>query len=199
MSRIPDEIKAKSADHLKKLIAENRLKKGEFAQSIGRSAQTVSAMVKGSGPVTERTARAINALYPDYSVEWLMGLAEYPNALAESIAAIDQSKRDATLLREGFRTLATLMGYTITKSAEATINDGRVRAEEKVREVNEGYLVSRNGKQARISLVDMHLLQNEIADFVDFKLDRLLQGRKSGADLKKLVINIKQSSPDIQG
>ena len=177
MAKYSAELKAKTASHLKQLLAETGIKKGEFARSIGRSAQTVSAMVKGSGPVTERTARAINDLYPDYSVEWLMGLAEYPNALAESVATIDQSKRDTALLNEGFRALAALMGYTVTKAAGAPIKNGRMRAEDIVSEVREGYLVCRDGKQARLSLEDMNLMQNEIADFVDFKLNRLLRGR----------------------
>ena len=47
--------------------------------------------------------------------------------------------------------------------------------------IRSGWLVCCDGKRAQLSIDEMSQLQNEIADFVDFKLGRLLkeQGNRS--------------------
>lgn len=177
------ELKVISAKHLKQLLAETGVGKKELADRIGRSAQAISALVGGKSMMSEKTAQLINGIYPDYSVEWLTGHAEYPNAHAEAVAAINQTKRESALLEEGFRCLGELMGYTVTKDYASLFegNGHGITPEVAFSAINKGWLVCRNGKRARLSIDEMSRLQNEIADFVDFKLERLLkeQGNRS--------------------
>lgn len=175
------EIKVISANHLKQLLKETGVGKKELADKIGRSAQAISALVGGKSVMSERTAGLINGIYPDYSVEWLTGRAEYPNAHAEAVAAINQAKHEGALLEAGFRYLAELMGYTVTRDCDVMLTSGReVIADEKLfNAIKKGWLVCRNGKRVRLSLEEMNNLQNEIADFVDFKLGRLLKEQEN--------------------
>lgn len=178
MPKYSKEVKAISAAHLKLLLKQTGIQKQELAKVAGRSAQTVSAMVKGTAPVTEGTARAINARYPDYSVRWLMGLDEHPNGRAEFVARVNQMNREGKLMDEGFYALATLMGYSVVAAITPTeTKDGHVDVEEVVNSIKAGYIVTRDKDSTRISFDEMHDLQNEIADFVDFKLGRLFKER----------------------
>lgn len=178
MPKYSKEVKALSAAHLKQLLKATGIQKQELAAISGRSAQTVSAMVKGTAPVTERTAQAINATFPEYSIPWLMGLSEYPNGRSEFVARVNQMNREGELMGEGFYALATLMGYSVVAAAPPTeTEDGHVYVEQVVNSIKAGYIVTRGKDSAHISFDDMHDLQNEIADFVDFKLGRLFKER----------------------
>lgn len=178
MPKYSKEVKALSAAHLKLLLKQTGIQKQELAAISGRSAQTVSAMVKGTAPVTERTAQAINARYPEYSVPWLMGVSEYPNGRSEFVARINQMNHEGELMREGFYAFSTLMGYSVVLTSPAPVTpDGKVGVVEMVEQIKGGYTITRGNQTAHISFDDMHDLQNEIADFVDFKLGRLFKER----------------------
>lgn len=183
MQNQTSELKVISSLHLKRLLVETGVGKKELADKIGRSAQAISALVNGKSLMSERTAKLINGIYPDYSVEWLTGRAEYPNAHAEAIAAINQAEHESALLEEGFRCLAELMGYAVTKDYSTLLeNNGQsIPVEAALSAIGRGWLVCRDGKRAQLSIDEMSQLQNEIADFVDFKLGRLLkeQGNRS--------------------
>lgn len=181
MANSTHEIKVSSANHLKQFLTETGVRKKELASKIGRSAQAISALVSGKSMMSERTAKLINEIYPDYSVEWLTGHAEYPNAHVEAVAAISQAERDSALLEEGFRCLAELMGYAVTKDYGSLFeNSGHsVAVEDAFSAIKRGWLVCRDGKKVQLSIDDMSRLQNEIADFVDFKLGRLLKEREN--------------------
>lgn len=73
------------------------------------------------------------------------------------------------------------MGYTVTRDCDVMLTSGReVIADEKLfNAIKKGWLVCRNGKRVRLSLEEMNNLQNEIADFVDFKLRRLLKEQEN--------------------
>lgn len=178
MPKYSKEVKALSAAHLKLLLKQTGIQKQELAAIAGRSAQTVSAMVKGTAPVTERTAQAINAHFPDYSIGWLMGTEEYPNGRSEFVARVNQMNHEGDLMREGFYAFAALMGYSVVLTSPASATpDGKVDVIEVVEQIKGGYTITRGKQSAHISFDDMHDLQNEIADFVDFKLGRLFKGR----------------------
>lgn len=181
MQNQTSELKVISALHLKRLLVETGVGKKELANKIGRSAQAISALVNGKSLMSERTAKLINGIYPDYSVEWLTGRAEYPNAHAEAVAVINQTKHESALLEEGFRCLGELMGYTVTKDYASLFESSghSVTDEAAFSAINKGWLVCRNGKRARLSIDEMSRLQNEIADFVDFKLGRLLKEQEN--------------------
>lgn len=181
MANSTPELKAISANHLKQLLNETGTKKKELANQIGRSAQAISALVSGKSMMTKRTAELINEKYPDYSVEWLTGHAEYPNAHAEAVAVINQAKHESALLEEGFRCLGELMGYTVTKDYASLFESSghSITVEAAFSAIKKGWLVCRNGKRARLSIDEMNRLQNEIADFVDFKLGRLLKEQEN--------------------
>lgn len=178
MAKYTDELKAVSAAHLKSLLEQTGISQKELADYAGRSETYVSYMVNGTSPVTERTARAIHEHFPDYSVRWLMGLDEHPNGRAEFVARINQMNREGELMGEGFYALATLMGYSVVAAMPPTeTKDGRVFVEEVVNSIKAGYIVKRGKETTRLSFDEMHDLQNEIADFVDFKLGRLFKER----------------------
>ena len=176
MPKFSKEVKAETAKRLKQVLKHADVTQKELAGKIGRSAQTVNAMVKGTAPLTEKTAIAINALYPDYSVEWLMGKADYPNQREQNLAVYQRAQEEADLLSVAFDALCKLNGYTYTATSPAQPKaDGLFEATEFVAAIREGFTVSDGKRSGHLSFDELHDLKNEICDFAAFKLGRIVK------------------------
>ena len=84
-------------------------------------------------------------------------------------------------LRLGFLHLAKLNDYTVIEGHSALSNNVRsgIPAEDDRETIKNSWYVRQNDKWARLSRDEMSRLQNEIADFVDFKLGRLLKEQEN--------------------
>lgn len=172
MPKYSKEIKALSAARLKLLLKETGIQKQELAEIAGRSAQTVSAMVKGTAPVTERTARAINAHFPDYSIEYLMGESPYRNDREREAEERAEKRHHGDMLDLGIGALADACGYTFTARA-VLVPQGEPLESGLQRFVPDTeVIVSREGSTTTISREDMRRIQQEVRDFLDFKIQQ---------------------------
>lgn len=178
MSGYSKELKAETAKRLKLVLRETGRTQKQLAEEIGRSAQTINGICQGTAPLTERTAEAINALHPDYSVEWLIGKAEYPNQRTQNLAVYQKAQEEADLLSVAFDALCKLNGYTYTATAPAQVKaNGRVEVTELVTAIREGFTVSDGRRSGHLSFDELHDLKNEICDFAAFKLGRVVEGK----------------------
>lgn len=169
-------------ERLKTLCKEQEITQAQLAKEIFLSQQTISKIVKGHSSLTEETARRINEKYPQYPFEWLMGYSDYRTALELLVQTASQTQKEAELLMVGLRAFAKLSGYTIAFTSPASFDSqGKVHIEQYLKMIKDGYTISNKEKSATISPIDMNRLQNEICDFVEFKLKRICE---KGTDIQ---------------
>ncbi len=113
MGRKPVIINPLSGKRLKKLIAEQKTTQDELANALRFSKKTVNGWCTGRSSITYQNALAIHNLYPAYSVEWLLGQSEYPNALSHIDAVSASLSHESELLYSGLFAFARLGGYKI--------------------------------------------------------------------------------------
>ena len=182
MGKLSKKDKEKRSKRLILLIDRLGITKREFATEIGRSSVLISNMtsVRNPATITDKTIELINEHYPDYSVEWLKGDAEFPNQREQNLAVIERTQIEADLLAIAFDALCKLNGYTYTATAPATANsDGRYEVTEVVKAVREGFIVSDGKKRGHLTFDELHGLKNEINDFAAFKLGRVVDGKET--------------------
>lgn len=167
---------------LKELCEAEGITQAQLAKQVFLSQQTVSKIVKGRSSMTEETARRVHDKYPAYPFEWLMGYSNFKTTGELFASKLSQCQHEGELLMIGLRAFAQLSGYEITFAAPALSADQRTAPVETwLKMFREGYTVSGKEGSITISLEDMNRLQNEICDFVEFKLNRLYEkGDKNG-------------------
>lgn len=68
------EINPKTGQRVKELCIDLGITQKELADKIHLSEKTVSSMVRGHSGVTRPTAEAIVCCFPEYRIEWLLGI-----------------------------------------------------------------------------------------------------------------------------
>lgn len=165
---------------LKELCEKEDITQAALAKSIPISQQTISKIINSSASLTEQVARRISEKYLGYSFEWLMGYTSYKNELEHFSQAINQCQKDGDALMTGLIAFASLSGFEIKFASPAHGPDENAAPVEKwLRMFRDGYTVSRGNQKACISLEKMNCIQNEICDFVEFKLNKLCEGDDS--------------------
>lgn len=158
----------------------------EFAKRLNMAQQNVSKLKNGKVVLSKEHAENITEAFPEYRAEWLLGLddfktrEDYQDHLEEySREALGQAMSERRSLRLGFLHLARLSGYTVIEGRSALSNNVRsgIPAEDDHETIKNSWYVRQSNEWARLSRDEMSRLQNEIADFVDFKLGRLLKER----------------------
>lgn len=159
-----------------------------FAEHTHMAQQNISKLRNGKVALSTEHAKAITDAFPEYRIEWLLNIdnfktrEDYQDHLEEeSRAALGQAIHERRSLRLGFLHLAKLKGYTIIEGHSALLNNVRsgIPAEDDRETIKNSWYVRQNDEWARLSRDEMSRLQNEIADFVDFKLGRLLKEREN--------------------
>lgn len=157
-----------------------------FAKRLNMAQQNVSKLKNGKVVLSKEHAENITEAFPEYRAEWLLGLddfktrEDYQDHLEEySREALGQAMSERRSLRLGFLHLARLSGYTVIEGRSALSNNVRsgIPAEDDHETIKNSWYVRQSNEWARLSRDEMSRLQNEIADFVDFKLGRLLKER----------------------
>lgn len=183
MPRPKAEINPLWGERLKILCKDQKITQAQLAKEVFLSQQTISKIVKGHSSLTEQTARLITEKYPMYPFEWLMGYSDYRTSAELLANTISQCQHEGDLLMVGFKAFAQLSGYSIKFTSPPTLHGEKRSApvEEWLKMVKDGYTISGGGKSAVISIEEMNRLQNEICDFVEFKLNRICEkGDKNG-------------------
>lgn len=177
MGRKKSEIKPEPAERLKKLCEDERIKQKELSEKILLSPQTISKIINKKSSLTEDNAKRIIDLYPQYRFEWLMGYDPYKTTAELNIAILSQAQQEGDKLLLGLQAFASLSGYEILIPLSAS---GSRDVMEIVEAINHGYSITHAGKTVFISIDNMNRLQNEICDFVEFKLQKIVEEANYG-------------------
>lgn len=161
---------------LKDLCEREHITQAALAQSIPISQQTISKIINSSASLTEQTARRISEKYPGYSFEWLMGYVDHKSELDHFIQAINQNQREGDTLMRGLLAFASLSGFEIRFASPAHgAGEDSAPVEKWIKMIKDGYMITRGDQKVRLSLEEMNRIQNEVCDFVEFKLNKLCE------------------------
>lgn len=176
MAKIDQEINEKRGKRVKELLKDNGKTQVWLAEQLYLQPEHLNMMLNGKRNLGEDKIHAIVELFPGVELDWLLGISDYKTVGEHFARTISQCQHEGELLMIGLRAFAQLSGYEITFAAPA-LSDGQQTApvEAWLKMFREGYTVSGKEGSATISLEDMNRLQNEICDFVEFKLNRLCE------------------------
>ena len=177
MGRPKTEIKPKPAERLKMLCDDEGITQKDLSKKIHISPQTISKIINQRSSLTEDNAKRIIDLYPKYRFEWLMGYDPYKTTSELNLAILSQAQQEGDKLLLGLQAFASLCGYEISLPLSA---NGSKDAMEIVEAIKLGYAINRKGKTVYISIDNMNRLQNEICDFVEFKLKKIVEEVDNG-------------------
>lgn len=172
MGRKRVEIKPEPAERLKQLCDEENIKQQELAAMICTSPQTISKIINRKSSLTEDNAARIVALYPKYRFEWLMGYDPYKTNAELFMGVISDTQKESDMMMLGLKAFASLCGFEISPELS---DSNQTDLASFIHRLHSGYSISRNGKKALISLEEMNHIQNEVCDFIEFKLSRLVK------------------------
>ena len=159
---------------LKQLLNETRTTQKQLSAKIFLSQQTISQIVTGAASLTPSNAQRIVELFPDYSIEWLLGLSDYKNQREKNIENLKKILHDGDLLETGFCTLASLKGFEISNPYERMPKI--LPVEEMMKQFKEGYSISNiQGDTCFISVEEMNHLQNDVCDYIEYRLNRWMK------------------------
>lgn len=172
------EVNVESGKRLKKLIATYSIPQKVFAEMIGYTEQHLSLIVTGKRSLTIEAAKRI-AQMMNVRVEWLMGLDDYMTQHDVDVSPqLDGMNRRKDICG-AMELLARVVGYEISKLS----NDGekafQILANSDgcyIEEVGAEYCISKKGnKSVKLKYDEFLQLSKEIADFTEFKLNKVLK------------------------
>lgn len=180
MSRPKTEINKIPGQRLKVIIEEQEISQSELSRQIHLSQQTISRMIKGLASVTEQTADSVIKLFPQYRKSWLMGYDDMKTGADSLREEFQKNQTENDLLLQGLICFAKLNHIDICFTSPAFQNPEDPHhdsIENVLKWVRDGYTISSEGISAQLSLDEMNALQNEICDFVEFKLKRIIENQ----------------------
>lgn len=159
----------------------------DFAERIHMAQQNVSRLRNGRVNLSAEHAKSIAAAFPEYRVEWLLGLDDFKTEEAyeahlekRSRAAFGQALSERWSLQASFRQLAELNGYTVTEGFAALSNDDKsgIPGGDSDETIKDSWYVRRDYEWARFSREEMTQLQKKVADYVGFELEHVFKERE---------------------
>lgn len=161
-------LNPKQGERVALLVREQKIKNKELANRIFITPPTLSKIINGRAVLTEENARRIHSLFPEYSVEWLLGLVDYRNEnlrpLYEAAMQADIRNDPEKRLERHYRAvndLAELAGYPMVSMG------------------GERFMLIGKGEYADITFDDYERLCDEILDYVEAKAGQLLRRKAS--------------------
>ena len=182
MARPTKEINPIRGKRLKQIITEEHTTQKALNKATGISQQAISEMINGKANVTDTTAEAVLKVYPHYRYEWLMGLDDFKTVGEQFSGAINEMNQEGEMLMRGLCSFANLSGFAISFTSSAFQHGHTDSIDNVMKWIRDGYTISRNGQTAQLSIEDFNDLEEEICDYVELRLDRIIQkqNRKKG-------------------
>ena len=191
MARPWVKINVKRCERLKQIIDETKITQYHLAELTNISPQSISNMVRCKANVTEKTAKAVIDVFPEYNFDWLMGHSEYKTELEQRLspkifAIVSKKKREKAV--NGF---FEAHGLSFTRYLPGIPPDmpGDIFAELPPAEQqmhikrsmsNMQYYLIETKSQKTIAVISKQEYENFVADindYVEFKFDKLFKDK----------------------
>jgi len=171
MSRKKTEINPIRAERVKKIIETEGISQIDFAKRIFQTQQNVSRIINLKTALTEETAQTIVSAFPKYRIEWLLGYDDAMTTAEQFSNAIQTMNEEGELLHRGFMSFAKLSGFNIDVAPIA----GNDTLEETFHNMKEHCTIARDGKSVTFSLSELNAFENELCDYVEFRLLHMMK------------------------
>ena len=171
MSRKKTEINPIRAERVKKIIEREGINQIDFAKRISQTQQNISRIINLKTALTEETAQDIISAFPEYRIEWLLGYDDSMTTAEQFSNAIQTANEEATLLHQGFMSFAQLSGFQIDVAPIA----GNDTLEKTFQNMKEHCTISRDGKSVTLSLSELNAFENELCDYIEFRLLHMMK------------------------
>ena len=161
---------------LKEILEETKTTQIHLSSLIHLSQQVISQIAQGNASLLPDRAKDIIALFPErhYRIEWLLGIDDYKTDADKIAALINKSRNEADLLFTGLCFFASLNGFTITSPTEK-LNGTSTPDETVLQAFKDGYSVCKAGKSVTLTIEEMNHLENDVCDYVEYRLNRWMQ------------------------
>ena len=154
------EVNNKQAKNLGFLLSRENLSQKSFSKKIGTNEITVSRWIHDKNAISTDYARKINAAYPDYSIEFILGNSDYPN---ETFAARDEFV--------GALQSAFAENYHIEK----LLNHCGITSIELFGESNERVRLNKDEQSLVLTADQYFAFQDELKSYVKMRLDSMFE------------------------
>lgn len=179
-----DAMRKLRGGNLRKVLLDYGISQADLAEKLNYSKEHISYIVNGHRNLTLDIAEKIVELFPDVRLEWLMGYDNYRTQLDVDAAPVIREMDIRKGSRNAIQILAKLAGYEITAENHSGTRRYRVALNSEGYQLDQSdlvYIISKDGKEiGRCDDRIYHMLAKEVADFAEFKLQKLCDelGRK---------------------
>ena len=171
MSRKKIEINPIRAERLKMLCKREKLRQIDLVEIVHMRQQNISKMMVLKTAVTDETIRLIHERFPQYRVQWLKGDDDYMTNADLFLSMVNSINENGKLLNNGFLSFAMLNGYQIDYAPVY----GNNSIEKTIQNIKKYCTISKDGKSLTLSLAELDDFQNEICDYVAFRLEHMMK------------------------
>lgn len=173
--------KSKTALAVRTIRKELGLTQLEFSEKLGLASdgKWISQLENDRGAPDRTLAEKMSALakYPA-PVAWIMGETDYRTDAERFKSVVQEAQLEADYMFTGLSLLAKLSGYAI----EPPQLDGKRDAESAVAAIKAGYFVEKESQSITLTLEEMNILENHIANIVEAQLDFLFKLKGGSAN-----------------
>jgi len=162
MSRPKTAINPECGKRLSILIEEQRINQTELANKIPLSQQTISKIINGKANTTAPVAERLKELYPQYTLDWLMGKDSPKTTFVEFLQNTEAFCHRYESIFLLLKASAEEQGYKVVEWIPVPPAEGYDISIIRL-EGPEGERIIKSG------------IAKEILDFIDYKMDRLIK------------------------
>ena len=168
MSRKKTEINPIRADRLKTLIDASGITQKQLADRIYQSQQNISRIIQKRQPLTEETARLIISAFPDFRIEWLLGYDDIMKKQDLIPTKYEKMRIEKDTLERSLFELIRLSDFSINLRSIENLVD--------LHDFLKKYCtITRDGKTITFSVEDLNRFENEICDYIEFRLLHMMK------------------------
>lgn len=148
-----------------------RISHGTISRAIGVTEQHLSYIINGHKPLTSDVAKKIIDCYcPETRISYLLGYDDDRTEKDVSINALRKGMFEGNSMLMGLVSFGKLCGFNF--SVYDPDQDER-NATKVIENLSSWYTIKKDGQTVKLSIDDMNQLENEICDFIEFKLNKL--------------------------
>ncbi len=173
MKKSKVEINAKRAERFRKILSDSGMNQRDFAEQADISQQLISKIINQKTGLTEGTAQRVVSAFPEknYRIEWLMGYDDHQTYADLSVNQLSAAQEESSIMTAALFSLARLNGFQISANTPTGIID----VEEYIRSLKSGTVFAKDGKTVTFSLEELNEFENEICDYVEFRLSHMMK------------------------